>query len=92
MGELRIMMGYSLAIKCDIDKNAKAEIEAGDTKLMWDSENDMEVTAVKNTFDTLIGKGFTAFKVKKNGEAGDKVTEFNPDAEKLILIAPMAGG
>lgn len=64
----------------------------GDTKIIWDRDNDDEISAAKRTFNDLIKKGFAAFSVKKNGDQNKKVTEFDPDEEKLILIPPMAGG
>ena len=64
----------------------------GDTKVMWDSDNDLEVETAKESFDKLVGKGYAAFKVKKNGDQGARVKEFDADAEMLILVPPMAGG
>lgn len=92
MNEMRIMMSYSLANKEDIDKRLKVEVEAGDTKIIWDSDNSDEVAAAKSTFENLLKKKYTAFKVKKDGSSGEKMLEFNPGAEKVILVAPMAGG
>ena len=65
---------------------------AGDTKIIWDPANDDEVKTAKRTFDDLLKKGFTAFKVEKGGDKGDKITDFDKDAEKLILVPRMAGG
>ncbi len=92
MGELRILMTHSLKNKEDIDKRLGVEIEAGDTKIIWDSDNKDEVDAARATFERLVKKGFAAFTVKKNGDQGSKITEFDPDEEKMIMIMPMAGG
>jgi hypothetical protein len=74
----------------------KGEIRAmdgtGDTKLIWDSDNETEVKAAKKMFDDLRAKKFTAFSVKKNGEKDRIITEFDPDAEKIILIPQLSGG
>lgn len=64
----------------------------GDSRTIWDPANAEEVAAVKRTFDDLRKKGFLAFAVKKDGEKGKQITEFDPTAGKLILAPQMAGG
>lgn len=64
----------------------------GDTKIIWDTDNDQEVENAESTFDDLVGKGFAAFKVRGRGDKGEQIREFNADAGKLILVPPMAGG
>jgi hypothetical protein len=65
---------------------------SGDTKLIWDSEQDAEVENARRTFDDLTKKGYAAFDVGPRGQKGDRVREFSPDAEKLIMVPPVAGG
>ena len=68
-------------------------ITAGDTKVIWDSSNDDEVAAARSTFDRLIAKGYTAFRAEgKNGEKGEKITKFDPNAERMILVPRIQGG
>jgi hypothetical protein len=64
----------------------------GDFKTIWDSEKPEEVEAAKKTFDDLKKKGYAAYRVKKNGEKGEVIKEFDPGAEKIILAPLMAGG
>jgi hypothetical protein len=64
----------------------------GDTKLMWDAGVDAEVDAARRTFDDLRKKGYLGFAVKKNGDKGTQIREFDADAEKIIMAPPMAGG
>ena len=64
----------------------------GDTKVIWDSENDDEVEAAEAQFDTLIDKGFLAYKVKKDGDKGSKIKKFDSEAGKIIMSPPMQGG
>lgn len=68
------------------------EIKAGDTKLIWDKDNQDEVGAIRDTFTKLIKAGYKAFSVKANGDQGKEVKEFDASAEKLILIPQMRGG
>lgn len=65
---------------------------AGDTKVMWDAEQDAEVENARRTFDELTGRGYAAFAVRRSGEKGERVREFDPAAEKLILVPQIAGG
>lgn len=67
-------------------------IQRGDTRLTWDSDNREEVDAHKATFDKLIAKGFTAFSVRKDGDKGKKLTEWDPSIEAMILVPPIKGG
>jgi len=64
----------------------------GDTKVMWDKSNDDEVEAAEEQFDSLIDKGFSAYKVKKDGEKGKKITSFDPNAGKIIMVPKIVGG
>ncbi len=64
----------------------------GDTKLIWDPDNEVETASAKRTFDDLHGKGFLAYTVEKGGKKGSVIRDFDPDAEKIILAPPMAGG
>jgi len=64
----------------------------GDLKLIWDPENEDEVELAQKQFDEAKEKGFLAFKVKKDGETGKQIKKFDPDAEKIIMTPPIAGG
>lgn len=65
---------------------------SGDTKVIWDKDSPEEVAAARTTFNSLKAKGFAAFSVKKDGEKGTKISEFDPNAEKIILVPQIAGG
>ena len=64
----------------------------GDTKLIWDPDNEDEVCAARDTFDSLKKKGFLAYKVKKTGKQGKIITKFDRAAEKIIMAPQMRGG
>lgn len=64
----------------------------GDTRIIWDSEKEDEVATARRAFDDLRAKGYLAFKVNKEGNKGEQITRFDPDAEKLILAPQMKGG
>ena len=66
--------------------------QSGDTKTIWDCDNDDEVKAAEDTFNKLKRKGYTAYSVKKSGKKGKVLTGFDPSLECMILAPPMVGG
>ena len=64
----------------------------GDTKVIWDKDNEDEVEAAEEQFDTLINKGFRAYKVGKKGEATKEIKKFDPKLGKIILVPIIDGG
>lgn len=68
--------------------------ESGDTKVIWDTENEAEVAAAREMFERLVTDGnFAAFKAEgKDGHKGKQIRKFDPEAERIILVPPMVGG
>jgi hypothetical protein len=64
----------------------------GDTKLIWDKAKRAEVDAARKLFAELKDKRYLAYAVKKSGEKGEIIREFDPDAEKIIMAPPIVGG
>ena len=65
----------------------------GDSKFMWDPDNEEEVAEAKALYDRMAKKRFTAFSVKgKDGEKGEKMTSFDPEAGRVIFVPQIAGG
>ena len=64
----------------------------GDTKIIWDRSDPASVENAKETFEKFKKKGYLAYSVKKDGEKGSVVREFDIDAERLIFIPPIVGG
>jgi hypothetical protein len=67
----------------------------GDTKLVWDSNNEEETDAAETMFNELLAKGFQAFEVsdeKEKGGKGKLIRKFNPKAERIILSPRIGGG
>jgi len=66
---------------------------SGDQRVMWDAGNPDEVAAARRTFDDLTGKGYLAYRAEgKKGHQGTQIREFDPAAERIILVKPSAGG
>ena len=77
----------------DNGKHEMAVIDTtGDTKIIWDPDNDDEVANAKRTFADLKGKGFTPYSVKRNGRKDKILDEFDPDEAKIIMVPRMVGG
>lgn len=64
----------------------------GDSKFMWDADNEDEVIAAGNQFDELKRKGYLAYSVDKDGNKAEVIHEFDPDAEKIIMSPQLVGG
>ena len=64
----------------------------GDIKIIWDSENAVEVEHARKTFDDLTKKGFSAFSVKRDDEKGGRLAKFEAKEEKMILVPMLRGG
>ena len=63
----------------------------GDLKISWNSANIEEIQVAKEIFEKKISQGWSAFK-DKFGSKGDKVKVFDEDAERIVLVPPIAGG
>lgn len=66
--------------------------QTGDTKLIWDEDNDVEVEAARTMFNSLKKKGYLAYSVDKKGEKGTQMSEFDASVEKIIMAPQMKGG
>jgi hypothetical protein len=61
-------------------------------KLTWSADNREEVATARRMFDEQRKKGWIAYTVKRNGEKGSVIREFDPDAEMIIMSEPLVGG
>lgn len=67
--------------------------QTGDQRVMWDRTSKDEVDAARATFDSLLKKGYLAYRAEgKKGVQGEQIRRFDPDAERIILVKPLAGG
>lgn len=64
----------------------------GDIKTIWNPDKADEVAAAREQFNKLTKKKYAAFKVDKHGDKSTRMATFDPDAGKVILVAPIAGG
>jgi hypothetical protein len=65
----------------------------GDQRVMWNSDHEEEVAAARDTFKRLVKAGYLAYRAQgKKGEQGEQIREFDPAAERIILVRPHQGG
>lgn len=65
----------------------------GDESVTWDKDDPESVEKARRKFLEFLGerKGM-AIRMNKDGEKGDKMTDFDPEAERVILMPLIAGG
>jgi len=67
--------------------------EEGDTKIIWDANDPASVATAKAAFDKAKREGMLAYRAEgEKGRRGTQIREFDPDAERIILVKPQAGG
>lgn len=67
--------------------------EEGDVKVEWEPGKHQEEEAARSTFDNMTqNKGYAAFRTDARGQRGQQIREFDPSAERILLVPPMQGG
>lgn len=66
--------------------------DTGDTKITWTKENGPQAKKAKERFEDLLKKEYTAFSVDSKGNKKQKITEFDVDAEEIIMVPPTSRG
>ena len=64
----------------------------GDIKLEWDPSNATEVENCRKFFEDKKKEGYYAYRMKKLGGQGERIYEFDKDAERIIIVKPIVGG
>jgi len=64
----------------------------GDERLIWDKDNGREAMQAKKKFLQLIKEGYTAFSVDHKSEKNKKITEFDVDAEEIMMVPETVKG
>ena len=61
--------------------------------MLWDKSQPVEVDVARASFDKLIKAGYSAYAVSDDGaKKGTPIKEFDPSAERLIMVPPMQAG
>lgn len=71
----------------------------GHTTVTWNPEDAASVRDARTEFADLIRRGFSAFRmnvVSENGiiveEKGERISEFDPQAGKVMMVPHLRGG
>lgn len=64
----------------------------GDNRVMWDPRIEDEVKVAREAFHKAQKKGMLAYTVKDDGEKGEVIREFDPQAGKIIMTKQLVGG
>lgn len=92
-GELRIASGYLGTSYDGILRAAGIEPQGGDTRVVWDPTNETEVEVAKSVFRQLRAEGFQAFAIDPvDGGAAERLDEWDPEAKRMVMVAPLMGG
>ena len=78
----------------DKDKNELCVMDyTGDTKIVWNPDNDDEVENAERMFDEFVKeKKYAAFSVGRKGKQDEQIRKFDPNLDKMILVPPICGG
>lgn len=76
-------MGYSTMAVMD---------RSGDTEIKWDKDKPDEVDVARTAFNSLKKKGYIAYVLKKLGGRGKVISEFDPNAGRIVMAPMSAGG
>lgn len=66
--------------------------DKGDEKITWTKENGKQAKKAKEKFQSLIDKDYKAFSVDAHGKKKTQITEFDVDAEVILMIPPTSRG
>ena len=66
--------------------------DTGDERLVWDSNDGKEALQAKERFKKLIDQGYTAFSVNSKGDKKNRITEFDVEAEEIIMVPKTVKG
>lgn len=66
--------------------------DKGDERLVWDKEDGRQAMECKSKFKELIDKGYSAYTTTESGKRKSRITEFDVDAQEVLMIPPTVKG
>ncbi len=64
----------------------------GDIKIEWDPDNADQLEIAKKAFGEAKRKGMLLYRVGERGRKGEQLTEFDPEAERIVASPRAVGG
>ena len=76
-----------------IHRGKKVMNPSGHLEVTWSSDNEAEVLTARETFQRMTREGYQAFRPgASKGQRGNRITEFDPAIEKMVLFPQLQGG
>lgn len=66
--------------------------KTGHSTTTWDPSVSAEVAVARAAFNELTGRGYRAFRVGVEGERGQRLESFDPQARQMIMVPQLQGG
>lgn len=64
----------------------------GDTKIIWNPADDFETKNAREQFEKHKKQGYVIYKVDPDGDSGEVMHSFDPNAAKMIARQRVVGG
>lgn len=64
----------------------------GDKRLMWDKNDQAQVSDAERLFTEYKAKGYMAYRTNKQGQQSEIINKFDRSAERIIMQPRMIGG
>jgi hypothetical protein len=65
---------------------------SGHKELKWHPDNPGEAAIAKETFDKLLGEGYSAFASPRHGETKRLIDQFDSTMEEVIMVPRNVAG
>lgn len=66
--------------------------QTGHSSVTWDPGIPDEVAMARQSYDAMIAKGYTAFAVNEDDQRGSRMSKFDPQAGKVMMVPQLRGG
>lgn len=66
--------------------------DTGDTRIEWDPNVPGEVQTAREAFQRMKDKKYLIYKTDRNGNKGELLRTFDPNAERIICSPQPVGG
>lgn len=63
---------------------------SGHTEVKWDTEAPETVEETRRQFDEIVSRGYLAY--AKTDTGSEQIRSFDPEAEEIVVTAPLVGG
>jgi len=65
---------------------------SGDTTVVWDVEDKVQVQKAQAQFEALINQHYQAFAFKDGGNQGEVANTFDPEVKRYAIMPQAVGG